>query len=131
MIKFRALNQDLILEEAVIITEFETVEIEFNGHDTSGESWAIFNNKIRHKLDTNRIVVPTIYLKDKYVSVKLITKVDGYMKSYSIDALPLKRCLIAGDGIDVLYPEKIKHLEKRLQTLENNLIDKIKEYLTK
>lgn len=129
--KLRALNQDLILEEAVSIGEYETVEIEFLGHDTSGEVWAIFNNKMRHKVDINKITIPKEYLKDKNISIKLITKVDGYMKSYSIDTLPLKRCLMIGDSIDLLYPEKIKHLEARIKALESNIIETIKEYLTR
>ena len=51
MIKLRALNQDLILEESVVVTNYETVEIEFLGHDNSGDVWAIFNNKMRHKVE--------------------------------------------------------------------------------
>jgi hypothetical protein len=51
------------------------------------------------------------------------------MKSYSIDSLPLKRALLIGDGIDMLYPEKIKHLETRIAKLESDIIKKIEEYL--
>ena len=129
MIKLRALNQDLILEESVVVTNYETVEIEFLGHETRGEVIVIFNNKIRQKLDSNIVVIPTIYLKEKTLSIKLITKHDGYMKSYSIDSLPLKRALLIGDGIDMLYPEKIKHLESRIAKLESDIIKKIEEYL--
>jgi len=129
MIKLRALNQDLILEQAVVITDYETVQVEFIGHETRGEVWAVFNNKIRHKMDSSVIVIPTIYLKEKYLSIKLITKHDGYMQSFSIDGLPLKRALLIGDGIDMLYPEKIKHLENRIAKLESDIITKIEEYL--
>lgn len=131
MIRLRALNQDLILEEQSAIGEYDTVEIEFLGHDNSGEVWAIFNNKMRHKVEGNKIVIPKEYLKDKNISIKLITKVDGYMRSYSIDSLPLKRYLFVGDSIDTLYPEKIKHLEARIKALESNIIETIKEYLSR
>ncbi len=128
MIRLRALNQDLILEEQSAIGEYDTVDIEFLGHDNSGEVWTIFNNKMRHKVEGNKIAIPKEYLKDKNISIKLITKVDGYMRSYSIDSLPLKRYLFIGDSIDTLYPEKIKHLESRITKLEQDIIKKIEEY---
>jgi hypothetical protein len=132
MVKLKLINKEIVLQEPGVFNKRPIVlSFDFTSVNKKDDYiWhVIYNNKIRDKIEDDKVTMPDLYINRNSVNLRVIGKHITEQKalSFKIDDFPMKHVIVFGKGIDELYPQKILMLEERIEVLEQALAKKINE----